>query len=81
MPPVFATALRQPELMGLSAGGSFVVTDAPVAPEDVPALLQRLGVSPLSSVSSVVACAAECAPGLYDVHRHRHTHAFLSPFV
>ncbi len=66
VPPVHATVLAQPELMGMSAGGTFVVTDDAVAEDEVPALLASLRVQPaLPASAPVVECETECAPGAW----------------
>ncbi len=63
LPPVHAVVLANPEVMGLSSGGHFVVTAAVVAPSDVPALLGGLGVAPTVSVVVPLVCDGECGPG------------------
>ena len=67
IPPVYVSMLRQPEVMGLSASGQFVVTADVVALADVPALLMQLNVPALSSASSLQECPDECDPGVYHV--------------
>lgn len=62
LPPVFASVVTQPEIMGMSGSGTFVVTDEAVVPNDVPALLASLNVQPLTVVRPV-ACSAPCGPG------------------
>ncbi len=60
---MIASVVAQPELMGMSGGGAFIVTDDAVASAAVPALLSSLNVQPLTVVHPV-ACAAACSPGV-----------------
>jgi hypothetical protein len=69
VPPVLATTLVNPEVMGQSAGGVFVVTDSVVDPADVPALLVSLGVHPPVAVGPVE-CDLVCGPGASMWYRH-----------
>lgn len=80
MPASYAFVEQQPEVMGLSAAGHFLVTAEPVAPEDVPALLEQEGVAAIDPLEPPTPCDVECSGNqLCDLRTGRCVGSPLSP--